>query len=58
MAIQITKKKQLLKFIHTVNTYGLLDNLGLAKELCEITNERVKEHAPFFVVGVYVYNKS
>lgn len=41
-------------FLDNLNEYGLFDDLQVAKEFCEYSNNRVSEHAPFFVFGMYV----
>jgi hypothetical protein len=36
-----------------LNKYGLLPSLGDATEFREMTNERVPEHAPFWIFGIH-----
>jgi len=36
-----------------LNRYGLLPSLGDAVEFREMTNERVPEHAPFWIFGIH-----
>ena len=36
-----------------LNEYGLFDDAGTAGEFMTVTDERVEEHAPFFVYGLY-----
>lgn len=45
------------KYISTLNAYHLFDTLEPAVEFMALSDERVPEHAPFFVFGVWSLKK-
>ena len=45
------------KYVPALNAYHLFDTLEAAKEFQILSDERVQEHAPFFVFGIWLIKK-
>ncbi len=45
------------KYVPSLNAYHLFDTLEAAKEFQILSDDRVQEHAPFFVFGIWLIKK-
>lgn len=49
------EKERLSSYVPLLNQYGLFNSYVHANEFCEKTNERVPEHAPFCIQGIWAH---
>lgn len=41
------------KYLPFLNNHGLFDDFEIALDFLDYTNNRVKDHAPFYIYGLY-----
>lgn len=50
-------RKLFEQYIPFINEYGLVSDLDAADSIRKLSNQRVTEHAPFYIFGIYEFKE-